>query len=60
MTRYFIIAILVIVAIYDILAALFGGIKATLSWQIWTWSTNFPIIPLAVGVVIGHLFWRLC
>lgn len=47
---------------YDLYAASRWGAEGTLSWQTWTLSQRYPIIPAAVGLVVGalfgHLFWR--
>lgn len=48
----------VFLIVYDIWAVLKYGIAGTISWQVWDKSRRFPIIPLAVGILVGHLFWR--
>lgn len=56
------IALTVAVAIvYDIYAMSKEGFKATISWQIYSKSQKYPIIPFAFGVLMGHLFWtQIC
>lgn len=50
---------LVIVAliIYDVIAYARGGYTATISAITLDMAHGMPLIPLAVGVVLGHLFW---
>jgi hypothetical protein len=56
-----IIAVCLIVAIsagWDIYAInVLGNDGATVSRAIFDISAKFPILPLGVGVIIGHLFW---
>jgi hypothetical protein len=53
-----IIVLLSIGIISDFILALHGGFQATISWWIWTNSVKYPIIPFAIGVLMGHLFWN--
>ncbi len=41
---------------FDVAAAYFGD-HATISQIVWDYSTQFPLIPLATGILLGHLFW---
>lgn len=41
---------------YDIYALLTS--KPTASHMIWDFAKRWPMFPFAVGVLIGHLFWR--
>jgi hypothetical protein len=47
----------VLLAIYDIYAAIKGGFSNTISWVVYTNSLKYPIIPFAIGVLCGHFFW---
>ena len=47
---------LVLLLAYDVIAVIMGGTNATISWVLWTESHNYPVIPLFVGILIGHLF----
>ena len=46
---------------YDIWLDWRGGAKATISWHTFMASQADPIIPLAIGLILGillgHLFW---
>lgn len=56
-TRWFILLVIVGVTIFDIVALLVGGIDATISVTMYNLSRQYPIIPFALGVIAGHLFW---
>lgn len=43
--------------IYDIVIVLTLGGSATISWQLYTFSQKYPVLAVAIGIVIGHLFW---
>lgn len=43
--------------IYDLLALIFGGYKATVSATLYKYSQRFPIIPFLLGGFMAHLFW---
>jgi hypothetical protein len=46
-----------VVATYDVFALVRGGYKATISYVLLKAARNYPLIPFAFGVLIGHLFW---
>lgn len=56
-TGYFIVFGIILIAIYDIYALIEGGQPATISSIIFNNSKVAPMIPLAFGVLIGHVFW---
>lgn len=58
-TRIFIVAVLFVVLVYDLAAAIFGGTGGTISHEIIIFAQDYPIMPFTVGVVMGHLFWRM-
>lgn len=43
--------------VYDMAMLLWIGEEATLSKVTLEASCKYPILPLAVGILIGHLFW---
>lgn len=49
--------ILAVVGVYDIAASGSQGRLDSVSSAVREWSARWPILPLAVGVLIGHLFW---
>lgn len=42
---------------YDVLADREGGVTATISRVVWNSAHEYPLIPLLVGILLGHLFW---
>ena len=62
MTEIFIIIGLVLIIIFDIIMAVLQNKDPknfkTISKVIWEQSSKHPIIPFAVGMLMGHLFWR--
>ena len=57
LTGYIIVATILIIGAYDIYVLIQGGLEATISHVTLTAATSYPIIPFAVGVICGHLFW---
>jgi hypothetical protein len=55
-----VLAIVIVIAM-DIYLARTKGFEGTLSWWIYVNSCSYPIIPAAIGFIIGllfgHLFW---
>lgn len=56
-TKLLLIAVTVILILYDVVAAFKGGVVSTISWQIFSNAVRYPIIPFAFGLLFGHLFW---
>lgn len=42
---------------YDVYAFLAGGVEATISRTVYEWAQRWPILPFALGVLTGHLFF---
>lgn len=57
-TNWFIVGNLFLSIGFDVFIAYMFGRQATISYQIWIVAYAHPIIPFAVGVLMGHLFWR--
>lgn len=45
------------VGVYDVFAALFMPPGSTISAIVLNLAQRYPILPLLVGIVLGHLFW---
>jgi hypothetical protein len=43
--------------IYDLIVMAISGREATISYDVLALSHQHPVIPLAVGIILGHLFW---
>lgn len=59
MTMIFTIVMIVIVAVYDVYAMIIGGTENSISHMLITKSYDYPIIPFLIGVLTGHLVWRM-
>lgn len=58
-TGYFIVAMVAIIIIYDFYAIAVGGKDASISQYLIDWSYDYPISAFLMGVVMGHLYWRM-
>ena len=58
-TVYFIAALFFLITIYDVFAIVKGGVEASISHTMIIWAYKFPIFPFFMGVLCGHLFWRM-
>lgn len=56
-TAIVLIVSVILLLLYDLFAVIKWGGDFTISWQIWTFSKLYPIIPFLMGVVIGHMLW---
>lgn len=43
--------------LYNVLAGVMGGGEATISARMQHLATRYPVIPLAVGMLVAHWFW---
>lgn len=51
------IAVCLAVSVWDLVALANGRREDTVSEILAGWVREFPILAVAIGVVIGHLFW---
>lgn len=58
-TYIFIAVLFIAIAIYDVYAIMKGGTEASISSIMIGWSYKFPLFPFSMGVICGHLFWRM-
>ena len=58
-TSIFIISLVVIIAVYDVYAIAKGGVESSISHMMIEWSYKYPMFPFMMGVLVGHLFWRM-
>jgi uncharacterized membrane protein YuzA (DUF378 family) len=56
-TKLTIIATVVALSGYDVYAFVEGGVDSTISRVVYGWAVDYPIVGVAAGVLIGHLFW---
>jgi len=50
-------AVIVLAGVWDIYVAARGRNEDTVSSVLHGWSLQFPILPLVVGLLLGHIFW---
>ena len=56
-TAWILIVLVFFLVLWDIYAAYRWGYDGTISRDILQASYANPIIPLATGIILGHLFW---
>jgi hypothetical protein len=57
LTLKFSLVILAAIIVFDVWTLLKRGYSTTISYTLYVSAVRFPIIPFALGVVAGHLFW---
>ena len=45
------------VGVYDVYATYLANGGETVSDVLGRWGSSFPVLPLALGLVLGHIFW---
>lgn len=58
-TAYVIFVAVVVLLGYDCYAYIHGGLEATISWILYDQSQEYPMIPFALGLLMGHLFGQM-
>lgn len=56
-TAVVLVAIIIWAGVWDVIAGLLWGEQATITYVVGQWSKEVPILPILVGIVMGHLFW---
>lgn len=41
----------------DVYLAMDGGADAMISFIFYKWAKQWPVLPFAIGVLMGHFFW---
>jgi hypothetical protein len=47
-----------LVAFWDLVCLLRESPNCTVSFVVYKYSQEFPVLPFAFGMLMGHLFWR--
>lgn len=55
-TKWIIVSIVVLGAALDVVLAVMFGVDMTISVQLTKWSHEYPAIPFAFGLLMGHFF----
>ena len=58
-TAIFILLTILAIAAWDVYAIVLGGHEVSISHTMIEWSYKYPIFTFLMGVVMGHLFWRM-
>ena len=58
-TPFFIIGLVVVIAVYDFWIIMEQGKMESVSATLIRWSHEYPSIPFLLGFTSGHLFWRM-
>jgi heme/copper-type cytochrome/quinol oxidase subunit 2 len=45
------------IGVWDVVAITRSRPEDTVSGLLYSWSLMYPILPLVIGVLIGHVFW---
>jgi hypothetical protein len=56
LTRWIIVSSIAVIGAIDIVLAIVLGKQRTISVQLTLWSKEYPIIPFAFGLLMGHFF----
>lgn len=51
--------IIVLIAVWDVFVIVKGGTEASISNRLIVWSYDYPMFTFSMGLVFGHLFWRM-
>ncbi len=58
-TKVLLLIVLAALVGYDVWVMATVGQDASISKTIIDWGLNYPMVPFAFGVLIGHFFWQL-
>lgn len=56
-TWWFVTALVLVGIVYDVWIYQTHGSASTISWTVWCAAKEYPVIPFAMGILCGHLFW---
>lgn len=59
MTVLFILVMFLVIAGYDVFIISTAGFETSISHTMIEWSYKYPIFTFLMGIVMGHLFWRM-
>jgi hypothetical protein len=58
-TTIFILVTILAIAGWDVYVIVEGGVESSISHTMIEWSYKYPIFTFLMGVIMGHLFWRM-
>lgn len=56
-TAWFLVAITFVVICFDLMVGFRHGAELTISRQLLLVATQYPILVLGIGILLGHVFW---
>lgn len=56
-TQFILLVLAALLGAYDAYVIVTFGYDASISVVVLDWSRRAPVLPFAVGVIAGHLFW---
>jgi hypothetical protein len=59
LTVLFIVLTVLVIAGWDVYAIMTGGVESSISHTMIEWSYKYPIFTFMMGIICGHLFWRM-
>ena len=59
LTTWVILAAILLLGVYDVVAVVNGGVSATISYEVMQAGYHWPAIAFAAGFLCGHWFWRI-
>jgi hypothetical protein len=59
LTVIFIAVTALVIAAYDVWVMQVAGKEASISWTLIESSYHYPVLTFSLGVICGHLFWRM-
>lgn len=57
-TRCVLLGVTILLVGYDLAALWFGGRDGTISVVLYDFCKEHPIAALALGIILGHIFWK--
>jgi hypothetical protein len=52
----FLLAVILLIGFWDVWVGAAYGEPWTVSYQLSAWARRWPVLPLLIGILIGHLF----
>ena len=57
LTLFVFLALFGLLMVFDAWTLLARGYETTVSWTLYVWAQQWPIVPFLAGVLIGHLWF---
>jgi len=58
-TMAFIGILILAITAWDVFVLVDGGTESSISYVMIQWAYKYPLFPFCMGVLVGHLFWRM-